>query len=74
MERVSKYYETEPYGMTEQPDFLNACLELRTLLASQELLKVLQKIEQDAGEPVILQQALKSIIKSGERYVHTPAV
>lgn len=52
--RVSKYYETAPYGMTEQPDFFNACLELRTLLTPQELLKVLQKIEQDAGRERII--------------------
>lgn len=52
--RVSKYYETEPYGMTEQPDFLNACLELRTLLTPHELWKALQKIEQDAGRERII--------------------
>ncbi len=52
--RVSKYYETKPYGMTEQPDFLNACLELRTLLTPQELLKAMQKIEQDAGRERII--------------------
>ncbi len=52
--RVSKYYETAPYGMTEQPDFLNACLELRTLLTPQELLRVLHKIEQDAGRERVI--------------------
>lgn len=52
--KVSKYYETPPYGMTEQPDFLNACLKLRTLLTPQELLKTLQKIEQDAGRERVI--------------------
>lgn len=52
--KVSKYYETLPYGMTEQPDFLNACLKLRTLLTPQELLKILQKIEQDAGRERVI--------------------
>lgn len=51
---VSRYYETKPYGMAEQPDFLNACLELRTLLTPQELLKTLQRIEQDAGRERII--------------------
>lgn len=52
--KVSKYYETPPYGMTEQPDFLNACLKLRTLLTPQELWKALQKIEQDAGRERVI--------------------
>lgn len=47
--KISSYYETPPYGMTEQDDFLNACLELRTLLSPLELLEVLHETEQDAG-------------------------
>ncbi len=46
---VSSFYETAPYGMTEQDDFLNACLKLRTLLEPEELLEALNKIEQAAG-------------------------
>lgn len=46
---VSSYYETAPYGMTEQDDFLNACLKLRTLLEPEELLETLHEIEQAAG-------------------------
>lgn len=49
VERVSNYYETPPYGMTEQADFLNACLRLRTLLTPRELLEELHRIERDAG-------------------------
>lgn len=47
--KCSKYYVTPPYGMVEQDDFLNACLELRTLLTPEELLEELHKIEQNAG-------------------------
>lgn len=47
--KVSSYYETAPYGMTEQADFLNACLMLRTLSEPQELLEALMEIEQAAG-------------------------
>lgn len=32
VKKVSSYLVTEPYGGVEQDDFLNACLELRTLL------------------------------------------
>lgn len=39
---------TEPYGMVEQDEFLNGCLELRTLLYPMELLKLLHKLEKEA--------------------------
>lgn len=46
---ISKFYITPPYGMTEQDDFLNGCLELRTLLSPAELLEMLHIIEREAG-------------------------
>lgn len=54
VERVSNYYETLPYGMTEQEDFLNACLKLRTLLTPRELLDELHRIEQEAGRERVI--------------------
>ncbi|MDD3362824.1 MAG: 2-amino-4-hydroxy-6-hydroxymethyldihydropteridine diphosphokinase [Hespellia sp.] len=47
--KVSSFLVTPPYGMVEQDDFLNGCLELRTLLTPEELLEELHKIEQSAG-------------------------
>ncbi len=32
VDAVSSFYETAPVGITEQPDFLNAVVALRTLL------------------------------------------
>ena len=49
MEEVSSWIATAPYGVTEQDEFLNGCLKLRTLLTPEELLQVLHKIELDAG-------------------------
>ena len=49
VEAVSDYLVTSPYGVTDQNDFLNACLKLRTLLTPYELLDELHKIEQQAG-------------------------
>ena len=46
VKKVSSYLVTEPYGGVEQDDFLNACLELRTLLDPQELLDELHRVEQ----------------------------
>lgn len=54
VEIVSKYYETAPYGVTDQADFLNACLRMRTLLTPEELLCDLHRIEQEAGRERIL--------------------
>lgn len=45
---VSDYIITKPYGVTDQDDFLNGCLELKTLLTPEELLTKLNQIEQNA--------------------------
>lgn len=47
--KVSSWLVTPPYGMTEQDEFLNGCLELKTILPPKELLEVLHEIEQKAG-------------------------
>lgn len=47
--QVSDFLTTKPYGMTEQEDFLNGCLELRTLLSPCELLEKLNIIEHNAN-------------------------
>lgn len=45
VEKVSGLIQTEPYGYTEQDDFLNGCLKLQTWLPPEELLKRTQEIE-----------------------------
>lgn len=52
--KVSEFLKTEPYGVTDQDEFLNGCLELRTLLTPHELLKELNRIEQEAGRERII--------------------
>ena len=47
--KISDYLVTEPYGVTDQDEFLNGCLEMRTLLTPRELLDELHRIEQEAG-------------------------
>ncbi|MGB2867983.1 MAG: 2-amino-4-hydroxy-6-hydroxymethyldihydropteridine diphosphokinase [Bacteroidota bacterium] len=42
-------YETEPVGLTEQPEFLNMVVELATSLPARELLKELKSVEQTLG-------------------------
>ena len=47
--KVADYIQTEPYGGVEQDVFLNSALELRTLLYPEELLRLLNQIEAEAG-------------------------
>lgn len=44
--RQSSFIETKPVGYTEQDDFLNGALELRTLRSPEELLDLIGDIEQ----------------------------
>ena len=43
--QVSPIYETKPVGYTEQPDFLNMCIEISTELEALDLLKVCMMVE-----------------------------
>lgn len=52
--RVSEFLTTKPYGRTDQEDFLNACLELDTLLMPEELLEEIHEIEKRAGRERVL--------------------
>jgi 2-amino-4-hydroxy-6-hydroxymethyldihydropteridine diphosphokinase len=46
----SSVYETAPQGeVTDQPDFLNACLEIRTDLDPEALLDVCKEVERELG-------------------------
>ena len=46
----SSVYETAPQGeVTDQPDFLNACLRIRTELDPEALLDVCKEVEHELG-------------------------
>ena len=45
--RVSSFYETAAWGVTNQPNFINAAVKIRTTLEPLEFLNALQKIETD---------------------------
>lgn len=47
--KVSSFFQTEPYGVTDQPEFLNAVCEVRTSLAPVALLDVLLATELKMG-------------------------
>lgn len=46
--KVSSYIETEPYGYTEQDEFLNCCTEIETIYSPHNLLKTVNSIEMSA--------------------------
>jgi 2-amino-4-hydroxy-6-hydroxymethyldihydropteridine diphosphokinase len=46
---LSPLYETEPWGVTDQPRFLNAVCQVRTDLAPDDLLDTLKEIERSLG-------------------------
>lgn len=47
--KVSSFFQTEPYGVTDQPQFLNAVCEVCTSLAPVALLDVLLATELKMG-------------------------
>ena len=46
---VSSIYEAPPWGVTEQPDFLNLCLEAETVLQPEQLLAFFKSLELEIG-------------------------
>ncbi|BBB93201.1 MAG TPA: 2-amino-4-hydroxy-6-hydroxymethyldihydropteridine diphosphokinase [Methylomusa anaerophila] len=49
VKQISSLYETEPVGLKEQPNFLNAAVSIMTSLAPEELLNVCLDIEKQMG-------------------------
>lgn len=45
--RVSSVWQTPPWGVADQPDFLNACVELTTSLSARAFLDLCLSIEHD---------------------------
>ena len=47
--RVSSFYETEPWGVENQPNYINAAIKISTKLEPLTLLDELKRIEADLG-------------------------
>lgn len=47
--KISDIIVTEPYGPVQQDDFLNGCMMIDTLYTPSELLRFLQKLENEAN-------------------------
>jgi len=49
VKRRSLMYETEPWGVKDQPRFINMVVEIETEIGPQRLLQILKTIEQRLG-------------------------
>lgn len=47
--RVSSFLTTKPYGVTDQPDFLNGAIALNYQGSPEQLLNLLLNVEQEMG-------------------------
>lgn len=47
--KISKFIETEPYGVIYQPRFLNGVCQVKTVLKPLELLRLLLAVEKEMG-------------------------
>ncbi|HYA11519.1 MAG TPA: 2-amino-4-hydroxy-6-hydroxymethyldihydropteridine diphosphokinase [Thermodesulfovibrionales bacterium] len=52
VKKRSSMYETEPWGVKDQPQFINMALEVETELEPHELLKILKDVEREVGRGV----------------------
>jgi 2-amino-4-hydroxy-6-hydroxymethyldihydropteridine diphosphokinase len=61
LKRSSSFYKTEPIGIENQNLFINAVVEIRTVLSARNLFLALQNIEKDMGR--------KRKVKGGPRII-----
>jgi len=76
--KVSSIYRTEPLEVGDQPEFLNAVIEIETGLSPWELLSLLQRIEQENGRTRIVRYGPRTldmdIILFGDEVISEPAL
>ena len=74
--RTSALIETEPWGVENQPPFINAVTEIRTSLEPAELLEATKGIEAKMGREKTYRWGPRlvdiDVLVYGQRRVHTP--
>ena len=58
---VSSFYNTAPVGYLEQPDFLNAVVEIKTVLPATELLNICGLIEKELKRERVIRWGPRTI-------------
>ena len=59
--RKSSFIQTEPVGYTEQDEFLNGALEIKTLRSPEELLELIGTVEQALGRERVIHWGPRTI-------------
>ena len=74
--KASTVYETQPWGVEDQPWFLNQALEIRSSLLPSEMLRVIKDIETKVGRQPSEKWHARTIdidiLVCGEEIVHLP--
>ena len=52
LKKVSRVYGSAPWGVEDQPDFLNICVQINTWLRPEELLAACKQVEAALGRKV----------------------
>ncbi len=61
IEKCSAIYETEPWGIIDQPSFYNQVLVVKTNMTAQEVLDSILKIEEEMGRKRTVKNAARII-------------
>jgi 2-amino-4-hydroxy-6-hydroxymethyldihydropteridine diphosphokinase len=76
--RVSAFLESPPWGVEDQPPFLNAAAELRTGLEPEPLLAAVKEIEREMGRLPTYRWGPRlidiDVLLYGERRLRTPVL
>lgn len=76
--KKSSFYETEPWGVTEQPPFVNAVIEVTTGLTPAGLLAFLKGIEEEMGREAAVRWGPRAIdldiVFFGDRVLREPGL
>jgi 2-amino-4-hydroxy-6-hydroxymethyldihydropteridine diphosphokinase len=76
--RCTELIETPPWGVTDQPRFLNAVAEVRTTLEPMEMLRALKRIERELGRTESRRWGPREIdldiLLFGDRVIDDPAL
>jgi 2-amino-4-hydroxy-6-hydroxymethyldihydropteridine diphosphokinase len=78
IKETSSVYETEPWGYTEQPRFLNMVCKAFTTMAPLELLAFCQQVEQHIGRTPTFRYGPREldvdILAYGDQVIETPTL
>ena len=74
----SKIWETSPWGLTDQPRFLNMCISAETEMTPEEMISTVKNIEKKLGRSKKIKWGPREIdidiIAIGELIIETPAL